>query len=99
MKLNQKNLTVSPEVYIKTKMKDLPFGMCYSSHDTYEKSGHFWLNTFIVSRIMPSGKLIVGMYLIDMYCLGVKNTAFHFAMTSTDFNELVKTVEKENSLK
>ena len=92
----QKPAILSPMMYIRTKTKDLPFGMCYSSYDDESKKNAFsGLHTVIVSRIMPSGKLIIGMYLIDLFCLGVKNTVFRFAMTNQEFNEFIKMVEDQ----
>ena len=91
----QKPTILSPVVYIKTKTKDLPFGTCYSSYDTYNEESSSGLDTVIVSRIMPSGKLIVGMYLVDLFCLGVKNTVFRFAMTNEEFNEFIEMVQEQ----
>ena len=92
----QKPTILSPTTYIKTKTKDLPFGMCYSSYDDESKKNAFsGLYTVIVSRIMPSGKLIIGMYLIDLFCLGVKNTVFRFAMTNQEFSEFIEMVENQ----
>ena len=91
----QKAVVLSPTVYIKTKTKDLPYGICYSTYDEYHNESHSGLDTVIVSRVMPSGKLIVGMYLMDLYCLGIKNTVFKFAMTTDDFNEFVEMVQTQ----
>jgi hypothetical protein len=35
--------------------------------------------SIIVMRKMPSGKFIIGSYLLDTYCLGLKNTDFRFS--------------------
>ncbi len=91
----QKPAILSPTVYIKTKTKDLPYGICYSTYDEYHNESHSGLDTVIVSRVMPSGKLIVGMYLMDLYCLGIKNTVFKFAMTADEFNEFVEMVQTQ----
>jgi hypothetical protein len=91
----QKSAILSPITYIKTKTKDLPFGNCYSSYDKDDTSSVSGLETVLVSRIMPSGKLVVGMYLIDRYCLGVKNTVFRFAMTTTEFQEFIEMVQEQ----
>ncbi len=89
----QKNAILSPMAYIKTKTKNLPFGTCYSSYDEYEQESATGLDTVIVSRIMPSGKLIVGMYLVDLFCLGIKNTVFNFAMTTNEYEAFVAMVQ------
>ncbi len=94
-KQKQKSVILSPTVYIKTKTKDLPYGICYSTYDEYHNESNSGLDTVIVSRIMPSGKLIVGMYLMDLYCLGIKNTVFKFAMTTDEFNEFVEMVQEQ----
>ncbi len=91
----QKSVVLSPTVYIKTKTKDLPYGICYSTYDQYHNKSNSGLDTVIVSRIMPSGKLIVGMYLMDLYCLGVKNTVFRFAMTTIEFKEFIEMVQEQ----
>lgn len=96
----QKPVILSPTAYIKTKTKDLPFGMCYTSYDNESKKNAFsGLHTVIVSRIMPSGKLIVGMYLVDLFCLGIKNTVFRFAMTTTEFGDFIEMVEEQERRK
>ena len=75
---------VSPKKYIKEKARKLPIEDCLINDDWQEKG----LATIFISRKMPSGKLIVGIYLVDVFCLGLKNTYYRFNITTLDFKEL-----------
>ncbi len=46
-----------------------------------------------IAREEAEGRLVYGVYLVDAYCLGVKN-AFWGAGTSGSFNELIQSMEK-----
>ncbi len=72
---------LTPQKYIQTKANKLPFGTCYIN-EIWEEEG---LASIIITRVQPSGKLIVGVYLVDIFCLGLKQTAFRFGMEEEDF--------------
>lgn len=84
-----KNQQISPEKYIKNKSKDLPYHVCYATSEWFES----WeLVSVIVSKKMPSGKIIFGIYLLDKGCLGLKKTDYRFGFTEEDFEDFVEKI-------
>ena len=49
----------------------LPLVSCLAGRDMLENG----LGTAIIARSDPDGELVVGMFLVDLYCLGVKDAA------------------------
>ena len=85
MKLQGK---LSPDNYIITKGRDLPFYECRISKN-WQKDG---MASLFITKIMPSGKYIVGMYMIDILCLGIKDSAYKFALTQDEYNTLTEKI-------
>lgn len=85
---NQKPL--SDENYIRQAARKLPIGKCYIS-EGWEQEG---LAVVIVTRSRPNGNFVVGSYLIDTYCLGVKDASYWANMDTEDFDELKKRYER-----
>ncbi|MBD0256111.1 MAG: hypothetical protein ICV83_10365 [Cytophagales bacterium] len=77
---------LSPEKYIQTKARSLPVHECFINPD-WQSSG---VATILVSRRQPSGNIIVGMYLVDVLCLGLKITYFYFNQTARYYEEELK---------
>jgi hypothetical protein len=78
------NHKLSPKKYIQTKARNLPFHECYISEGWGEKG----LATVFVSKKMPSGKLLFGVYLVDIFCLGVKNSFYNFNLSEPEYEEV-----------
>ena len=76
---------ISPEKYIITKAATLPFHECFISEGWIENG----MASILLSKKMPSGKFIVGSYLIDMYCLGLKDTLFKFGFDQISYSEFL----------
>jgi hypothetical protein len=55
------------------------------------------LGYLTIARQESEGRLIFGVYLVDAYCLGVKN-AFWSAGTPGDFKELIRKMEKTQTM-
>lgn len=73
---NKSQQPISPERYIKEAARKVPIYECLVSNNFYNKGDG--LGVFIVARKKKSGNYIVGSYVVDTYCLGVKNTmCFH----------------------
>lgn len=60
----------SPKKYVKGKARTLPIGPCFATSEELD-TGMFQI---VVTREQPSGKYILAIYLIDPWCLGLKNT-------------------------
>ena len=65
---------ITPENFIKTRARLLPLGKCYVSSDWQEKG----LVTLVVTREHTNGNFTFGLFLVDLYCLGVKETFYVF---------------------
>ena len=62
---------MSPKNYILTgRTRKLPIGECWISPD-WKEAG---MCTIVVTRQHSSGNLTFGVYLVDTFCLGLKNT-------------------------
>ncbi|NJK95199.1 MAG: hypothetical protein HC905_10055, partial [Bacteroidales bacterium] len=85
----------SPEDFIRTSARKLPLGECYINERWFE-SGKA---SIIVSRKHPDGKITCGFYLVDLYCLGVKDSFYLHAIRESEFeNVLDEMSEKEGLL-
>jgi len=80
-----KQVPLSPEKYITTKARELPFYQCFIT-SRWQVLG---IANILISRKQPSGHFIVGMYLIDIYCLGLKNTTFRFNLSEVEYMDFV----------
>ena len=77
---------MGPEKYIRERARKLPLGKCYvSSHFLEEGEADV-----IVTRQMANGNLVVGMYLVDTYCLGVKDCVYRVDVTPEELEENLK---------
>ena len=81
MKSNKKQ---SPINYIITKARELPYHECFINSIWQEKG----LATILISKKQPGGNYIFAMYLVDVYCLGLKNTLFNFNYNEAEYEEM-----------
>ncbi len=82
-------LPLSAEKYIKTKARELPIFQCIINEDWKESR----IASIHISRKQPSGKIVLASYLIDLKCLGLKDTFYNFNLES---DELDKMLDKFN---
>lgn len=85
-KKNNNAQSMSPEKYIITKARKLPLGKTYICR-TAAATGIY---AILVTRAHAGGTLTVGFYLIDTYCLGVKDSTYYFSMEPDDFHERLR---------
>lgn len=78
---------ISPEKYIVTKSKTLEISRCFLIGNI--EMGKLQV---IISRKHKTGNITVGFYLVDLWCLGIKDSFFDFNMTEPDFNLLLETM-------
>jgi len=76
---------MSPEKYIKTKGRGLGIGTCYVT-EGWRSHG---MAQVIVPRIHPQGQLTVGLYLVDLYAAGVKDTFHRFRISQDELQETI----------
>lgn len=77
---------LSPKRYIKERARKLPIGTCYRTTNMLD----YGEGQVIVTRKHTSGNITVGFYLVDLYCTGVKDTYFSFAMNPVDLDDMIE---------
>ena len=76
---------LSPENYIRKKARNLPLKECYISAD-WESEG---IANVFVTRAHKNGNKTIGVYLVDLKCLGVKDTVYLFNEPQSKLDEMV----------
>jgi len=74
---------LSPKKYIQTKARSLPIYKAYVNKDWEEGK----MAQVIVMRRHVNGNITAGVYLVDLLCLGVKDTMFIFNETQAEIEE------------
>lgn len=86
---------LSPKKYIISKAAQLPLHECLIN-DQWNESG---LATIIICKKMPSGNYTVALFLVDIFCLGLKNTLYQFNLSELEYGEFLdKACSKEDFL-
>lgn len=76
---------LTPERYLKERARTLEIGTCYVTKDIDEmKLGHV-----IVTRRHTGGRISMVGYLVDMACLGVKDSFYKMRMEDWEFDEFL----------
>ncbi len=76
---------LTPEKYIRTKARALPIGICYISGDWKESRAA----VIIVARVHPNKNITHGVFFVDLYCLGVKDTLWLFNQNPLEFKAII----------
>lgn len=84
---------MTPEKYIMERARKLPIGKCYINPE-WKEAG---LATIVISRERADGKFVVGVFLTDTYCLGVKDVIYRADADSIDFKDLLKGVFRDGA--
>ncbi|HOV37066.1 MAG TPA: hypothetical protein PLJ19_10975 [Dysgonamonadaceae bacterium] len=77
---------LSPENYIRQRARNLPLFECLIN-DGWNDNG---IANIIVSREHINGNITVCFYLVDLLCLGVKDTFFRFNISKWEYDEMIK---------
>jgi len=85
MKLDKQ---LTPENYIRTKARSLPIAECYVNADWHD----YGMAQIFVARSHTNGHYTVGIYLVDTFALGVKDSFFRFNIPRADLDELIEAV-------
>jgi hypothetical protein len=77
---------LSPENYIRQKARNLPVLECLINTDWEdEKIAHI-----VVARQHTTGNITLGIYLVDLLCLGVKETGYAFNISPLEYREKIE---------
>ena len=74
---------MSPDKYIRAKARTLPVGKCYVNPG-WQTDG---LAEIVVTRTRPSGNVVAAFFLVDTFCMGVKEAFCLHNCTAEDFDE------------
>lgn len=78
---------LSPDQFVKQRARSLEIGSCYVSKDL-ESAGE---GQVIVTRMHTGGKVSVAFYLVDIWCLGLKDSFYRLRMEEYEFEEMIRT--------
>lgn len=90
-----KNQKFSPRKYIIEKGRKIPIYKCYIS-DNYEDKG---LTICLIIRKQPGGKYMFASFVVDRYCLGVKDAFANCNFEEFQINELIGKLSANGSVK
>jgi hypothetical protein len=76
---------LSPENYIRTKVRTLPIYECLIN-EIWKEEG---IANIIIARNHINGNITVCFYLVDLFCLGVKDTHYMFNISRDEYQEIV----------
>ncbi|MDR0572984.1 MAG: DUF1186 family protein [Tannerella sp.] len=85
---------LSPEKYIRTKARMLPVEECLI-RSGWQDVG---LTEILVVRKFKSGNLLVGFYLTDIFCLGVKDSHFKFNCSPEEYDDIIDYISLSGEL-
>ncbi|WP_207514077.1 hypothetical protein [Longitalea luteola] len=75
--------TLSPRKYVQAKARTMPVSKCMVNKDWEESQ----IANVSVMRKHPNGNVTIGLYRVDLLCLGVKDTVFFFNTPEDEFFE------------
>lgn len=81
---------LSPENYIRQKARTLPILECLVNNE-WEETG---LANIMVARKHTNGNITMGMFLVDLKCLGIKNAFYRFNISESEYRELLGKMEE-----
>jgi len=90
----KKQTQPSPENYIKTRARSLPLEACYIN----EKWKDLGLASIIIVRKHTTGNLTIGIYLVDIFALGTKDTFFRFNVEPLQLEEILEHASSEKMI-
>lgn len=76
---------IEPARYMRERARKLPIGTCYVNSD-WQDSG---LATVIVTRLHPDDHITAAAFLVDTFCLGVKEVVYHVNLSENDFESFL----------
>ena len=82
---------LSPENYIRKKVRTLPIYECLVRSDWEETK----MTTVLVARNHTNGNITVCSYLVDLFCLGVKDSMYLFNVPVHEYEEFKERVNRE----
>lgn len=97
MKKNNKNTKqakMSPERYMRERVRNLPIGKCYINPDWKEDG----LAHIILTRNRAGGQIVYVSLLLDTFCLGVKDAEYAIDFTPKELEEALAYFRKNHEM-
>lgn len=85
---------LSPENYIRQRARNLPLFKCYLN-EGWDEGG---MAQVTISRRHVNGNITYCSYLVDLHCLGIKDTFYDFNIPEEHFNLVVDRMSEEYDL-
>jgi tetratricopeptide (TPR) repeat protein len=85
---------ISAERYITERARKLPIDRCLMPTKLFETG----IGTLVVIRNMSNGNNLVGIYLLDVFCLGLKNSNYYYNMDDGDLEDLLDDINQSETL-
>ncbi|MFQ5601933.1 MAG: tetratricopeptide repeat protein [bacterium] len=86
-KKKNSSAALSPKTYLKTRARNLPIYECFIS-DNWKT---LRIPDIVVARKHKNGNITCGLFLVDLFCLGVVDTFFGFNMTEAEYQDFLDT--------
>ncbi len=80
---------LSPENYIRKKARSLPVYECLVNTDWKEQG----VAHVMIARNHSNTNITTCMYLVDLFCLGIKNTQYLFNIPESEYQDLKESME------
>ena len=77
---------LQPENYIRQRARTLPVYECWTNNDWKERR----MANIVVARRHNNGNITMGMYLVDLTCLGVKDATSKFNISEFEYREILE---------
>lgn len=84
---------LSPENYIRKKAKNIPVYECWVNANWEESK----LVQAVLSRKDSNGKIILCTFLVDLMCLGIKDTYYLYNLSETKYREQIYNISEQMS--
>lgn len=82
---SKSTVRLSPAAYIRHKARNLPISKCYVQ-SLWKDTG---MSSVFVTRAHKNGNLTVGLYLVDLKCLGIKYALYQFNIPGFRLQEML----------
>lgn len=80
-----KSQQLTPEAYLRQRARSLEIGPCYAS-DIFGEAGE---GIVIVTRKHSGGKFSMGVYMIDAFCLGIKDSTYNMWIEDYEVKDII----------
>lgn len=80
---------ISPTRYMREKARNCPIHKCY----LFSKAGDEGMVEVVILRQRPGGKYIMGAFLVDKFCLGVKDAMWNHSLFEDEVDEYIDRLE------